>query len=459
MSTAALPPAATRSVAGHARATLALGLPLAGSQLAQIALHVTDMLMVGWYGVTELAAVTLGSASFFIVFILGAGLAQAVLPMVASGVARGDETQVRRDTRMGLWLSAAFGIAVYPLFALADGLFGLLGQPPEVAELAGQYMAIVGLGMVPALGVRVLSSFLSALERTQVQLWTTIAAVGLNAAINWALIFGHWGAPELGVRGAAVATVATQVATLAVLALYAARAPGPRRFRLFQRLWRPDWAAGGRVVRLGLPIGLTSVAEGGMFEASVLMMGTIGTVELAAHGIAMQIASITFMLHVGLATAATVRTGQALGRGDAAGLRQGARVAIGLSLAIVAATVAVFMLVPEPLLRLFLDPADPRADEIVALGIVFLALAAAFQLADATQVMALGLLRGLQDTNVPMWIAGFSYWGVGIPASWLLAFPLGLGGPGLWAGLVFGLSCAGVLLMTRFWLRAPRAVA
>jgi MATE family multidrug resistance protein len=459
MSTAPLNPAATLTAAGHARATLALGLPLAGSQLAQMALHVTDMLMVGWYGVTELAAVTLGSASFFIIYVLGSGFAQALTAMVASGVARGDETQVRRDTRMGLWLSAAFGLAVYPLFAGAGALFLWLGQPPEVAALAGQYMAVVGLGMVPALWVRVLASFLSALERTRVMLWATVAAVGLNAAVNWALIFGHWGAPELGVLGAAVATVVTQGATLVALALYAARAEGLRRFRLFQRLWRPDWAAGVRVARLGLPVGLTAVAEGGMFEASVLMMGWIGTLELAAHGIAMQIASITFMLHVGLATAATVRTGQALGRGDAAGLRLGARVAIGLSLAVVGATVAAFLLLPEPLLRLFLDADDPRAAEIVALGVVFLALAAAFQLADATQVLALGLLRGLQDTTVPMWIAGFSYWAVGIPASWLLAFPLGLGGAGLWAGLVLGLSCAGTLLMLRFWRRAPRPAA
>jgi MATE family multidrug resistance protein len=205
-----------------------------------------------------------------------------------------------------------------------------------------------------------------------------------------------------------------------------------------------------------MPIGLTSLLEGGMFQASALMMGTIGTVELATHGIAMQCASITFMVHVGLSNAATVRAGRALGQGDARGLRDGARVAVLLSLGFSLLTVALFFAVPEPLVAVFISPDEPEAAAIVAFGVVLLALAGLFQVADAMQVMALGLLRGIQDTRVPMWIAAFSYWAVGIPASWVLAFPLGQGGAGLWLGLVAGLVVAAGLLMTRFWRRAPR---
>ncbi|MGQ0564169.1 MAG: MATE family efflux transporter [Gemmobacter sp.] len=446
------------TTAGHVRATLALGLPLVGSNLAQMALHVTDTVMMGWYGVTELAALVLGSSSFFIVFILGAGFSQAVMPMVAAALGRGDEAQVRRDTRMGMWLSIAFGVLCFPLFWWSEPLFLALGQQPDVARLAAEFMAIAGLGMIPALLVRVMTSYLAALERTQVLLWITLAAVAVNAALAWALIFGHWGAPELGVRGAAIASVGTQIATFLSLAAYAALHPALRRFRLFQRFWRPDLPGLRGVFRLGWPIGLTSVAEGGLFQASALMMGVIGTVELAAHGIAMQCASITFMVHVGLSSAATVRAGRAVGLRDGRALRDGARVAIAISAAFSLLTVALFLAFPTQIISVFLDMSQPETARILTFGAVLLAMAALFQVADAMQVMALGLLRGVQDTRVPMLLAAVSYWVIGIPASWVLAFPLGFGGVGLWTGLVIGLAVAAVLLMLRFWTRAPRPV-
>ncbi len=446
------------SAAGHARATLVLGLPLVGSHLAQMLLHVTDTVMMGWYGVTELAAVVLGSSSFFIIFILGAGFSQAVMPMVAAALGRGDETQVRRDVRMGMWLSIGFGVLCYPLFWWSEPILLALGQKPEVASLAAQFMAIAGLGMIPALLVRVMTSYLAALERTPVLLWVTLAAVVVNAGLAWALIFGHWGAPELGVRGAALASVGTQGLTFAALAAYAALHPALRRFRLFQRFWRADVPGLMGVFRLGWPIGLTSVAEGGLFQASALMMGMIGTVQLAAHGIAMQCASLTFMVHVGLSSAATVRAGRAVGMDDRRALRDGARVAIAISAVFSLVTVALFLAFPTRIIAVFLDVAQPETGAILAFGSVLLAMAALFQVADAMQVMALGLLRGVQDTRVPLLLAAVSYWGIGIPASWVLAFPMGYGGVGLWTGLVIGLAVAAVLLMLRFWTGAGRTV-
>ena len=440
----------------HARAILVLGLPLIGSHLAQMLLHVTDMVMMGWYGVTELAAVVIASSSFFVIFILGAGFAQAVMPMVASAIGRGDEVQVRRDTRMGLWLSIAFGVLTYPLFWWSEQLLLGLGQKPEVAALGQDFLRIAGLGMIPALLVMVLKSYLAALKRTQVVLWVTLAGVGVNIAFGWALIFGNWGLPELGVRGAAIASVAVQGLTAGALAIYAAWLPELRHFRLFQRFWRPDWQALGLVFRLGMPIGLTSLAEGGMFQASALMMGWIGTVELASHGIALQAAALTFMVHLGLANATTVRTAHAAGAGDRAGLRRGGKVAIALSMGFAMVTVAAFLTLPRPIISLFLDGNNPESAQIVAYGTALLAVAALFQVVDALQVMALGLLRGVKDTRAPMWIAVLSYWVVGIPTSYLLAFKAGYGGVGLWLGLVVGLSVAAVLLMVRFWGRVAR---
>src|SRR3990167_2442008 len=399
-----------QSYASHAYATLVLGLPLVGSHLAQMALHVTDTVLLGWYGVNELAAVVLAASMFFAVFILGAGFAQAVMPMVASALGRGDEVQVRRDTRMGLWLSIGFGLLTYPLFWWSEALLLGLGQRPEVAALGQDFLRIGGLGMIPALLVMALKSYLAALERTQVVLWTTLAAVGVNLVLAYALIFGHWGAPAMG-----------------------------------------------QVFRLGWPIGITGLAETGMFQASALMMGWIGTEHLAAHGITMEVASLSFMVHLGLSNAATVRAGRAEGAGNAAALRDGAKTAIALAFVVGVVMVTLFLTLPEQIIALFLDATSPDAAQIIRLGAQLLAVAALFQQADAMQVMALGLLRGIRDTRVPMIAAAVSYWLIGIPCSYALAFPLGLGGTGLWLGLVVGLLAAAGSMMWRFWHLAPKA--
>ena len=442
----------------HARQTLVLGLPLIGSSLAQMALHVVDTIMMGWYGVVALAAVVLGSSSFFILYVLGTGFAKAVMPMAAQARANGDEVQVRRVARMGLWLSIAFGVLIYPVFWWSEPILLGLRQEPEVADIASQYLWIAGLGMVPALCVTVLQSWLSALGRTQVVLWVTIAAVLLNIAVNWALIFGNWGFPEMGAQGAAVATVLVQLMSLAILAPYAALRPGLRAYKLFQRFWRNDPVAMRQVFRLGLPIGLTGIAEGGLFHASAIMMGWVGTMELAAHGIALEATAVAFMLHVGLSSAATIRVAGFHATGDAVNLRAASWVALLLSFAAALVVTGGFVLVPGPIISLFLDEANPASAAILIFGTTLMGLAALFQLADAMQVIALGLLRGLQDTRVPMWLAVASYWVIGIPAGYSLAFPLGYGGVGLWLGLVVGLVAAAISLLLRFWWLAPRPV-
>ena len=443
------------SLSTHARETLRLALPLAGSHLAQSALHVTDTVMLGWYGVTELAAVVLGASSFFIIFILGAGFAQAVMPMVAAALGRGDETQVRRDTRMGIWLSIIYGVLTYPLFWWSGPILLALGQDADVAALAQDYMRIAGLGMIPALIVMTLKSFLAAIDRAQIVLWVTVAGVFVNVAANYALIFGNWGAPELGVVGAAIATVATQVTGLVLMGLYTHLHAAAVPFRLWQRFWRADPPAMRQVFRLGWPIGVQGLAEAGLFVATALMIGTLGKVQLAAHGIAMEVVSLIFMLHVGLANAATLRTGRADGAGDAQGLRDGAKVAIAMSFAVGLVGVALFVLFPAPLIRLFLDLSQPESAAVVAYGTSLLAVAALFQMVDAGQVVAIGLLRGLRDTRVPMVIAAVSYWVIGIPCAWLMGLQLGLGGGGVWGGLLIGLLVAAVALMWRFLRIAP----
>ncbi len=452
--TASPQPIAPPGREGHVRPILALALPLIGGHLAQFAVGLTDTIMIGWYGVEELAALVLASSYHFTIFIMGSGFAWAVMPMVAAAAGTADDTQVRRVTRMGLWISILFGLAALPLYVWSMPILLALGQDPATAANAEIYLRIISIGLIPSLLVMTLKSYLAALGRTQVVFWVMLGSAALNALLNWALIFGNWGAPELGIAGAAIASVILQVASLLALMVYT-RLATPE-YLLFQRFWRPDRPAFARVFRLGWPIGLTNLAEVGLFSASAFMMGWVGTTALAAHGIAITLASATFMFHLGLSNAATIRAGRAYGQRDERGLRDGALAIIVISLALALLTVALFLAFPEPLVRLFLDPGDPAAPGIVVLGATLLALAALFQLADGAQVMALGLLRGVQDTKVPMVYAGLAYWAVGIPASYLLGFPLGWGAPGIWAGLVVGLVIASALLMWRFWTRSVR---
>ncbi|TDE41254.1 MATE family efflux transporter [Antarcticimicrobium sediminis] len=434
---------------GHIRAVALLGFPLVGGHLAQFAIGLTDSMMLGWYGVEALAAVTLAGSYFFTLFLTGAGFGFAVMPLVATANSAGDETSARRATRMGLWLSVLYAVAILPLLWWSEPILLRLGQGEAVSADAARYLRVACWGLVPALLVMVLKSYLAALERTQVVLWVTVLAALANAVANYGLIFGNWGLPEMGIRGAAVASVLTQMVSLVAVVVYVLRALPEQE--LFRRLWRPDWEMFFRVFRLGVPIGITSLTEVSLFSASALMMGWLGTAPLAAHGIALQLASATFMVHLGLSNAATVRAGNAYGRRDRAHMARGAAVVTVMSLVASALTIALFLLLPGPLMSLFMDPADPEWPQILRIGTGLLAAAALFQLVDGAQVIALGLLRGVQDTGVPMVMATLAYWGVGIPASYVLGFPAGLGGVGIWLGLAAGLGVAGVLLMGRFW--------
>ncbi|WP_179380522.1 MATE family efflux transporter [Jannaschia marina] len=449
----------TDPLSTHLRRTLVLGLPLVGSQVGQVLIGLTDTLMLGRYSIEALAASTISHSAFFTLFVLGSGFAVACMPLAASALGQDDETQVRRVARMGLWFSVLTGLAMMPLFVWSEPLLLLLGQTDVVAEGGQAYLRIAGWGMVPALLLATLRSHLSALERTRIVFWATMAAAGLNVVVNWLLIFGNLGFPELGLRGAAIASVGVQVLSAGILALYAARGPQMARFELFRNLHRPDWPIFADIFRLGLPVGLTHVSESGLFAASAVMMGWIGTVPLGAHGIAIGVAALTFMVHMGLSQAATVRVGRAWGQGDAPGLRRAALAAALLSGGAVAASLVLYLGFGEEIVRLFLDRDDPEAPQILALGVTLLAFAALFQLVDAGQVMALGFLRGVQDTRVPMIYAIISYWLVGIPVSYGLGFIARLGPEGIWLGLVAGLLAATVALMARFLrITAPMAV-
>ncbi len=438
-------------VGAEARALLALGLPLIGSHVAQILIGVTDSVMLGWYDITDLAALSVSGPVFFIIFIFGSGFAWAVTPMIASALGQDDERQVRRVTRMGLWLSIGFGLLLMPVFFMMEPIMLAIGQETDVARQAGLYMPYLGLGLIPALLVQVLKSYLAALELTRAILFAVIGAACMNALVNYLLIFGNFGMPELGIEGAGLASLASHFVSLTALLLYALRKRPEHE--LLRNFHRPDPEAIRAVFRLGLPIGLTLLAETGLFAASSVMMGWLGKIPLAAHGIALQITSISFMIPLGLSQAVTVRIGKAWGKGDRDALRASGLASMILAGVALVGIVAAFLLIPGPMVGAFIDPTDPARPEILAVGIILLAVAALFQVVDIGQVMALGMLRGVQDTRMPMIMAVISYWGIGLPVAYVLAFTLGWEGPGVWLGLTAGLAVACITMQARFWKR------
>ncbi|MEM1378004.1 MAG: MATE family efflux transporter [Pseudomonadota bacterium] len=435
----------------HIRATLTLGVPLVGSQLGGMLMNTTDTVMLGWYGIEELAAGALATQFWFTVMMFGAGFAYAVVPMAAEAEGRGDVRQVRRSVRMGLWVCAAFVALVMPILWFSEAIFLALGQEAVVAELGGQYMRIAQWAMVTTLLWWALRGFLTAIERTMFVFWITLVGVFVNIGLNWLFIFGNWGMPELGIRGAAIATLGTNLVIFAAIGVYCAVEPRARPYEIFVRFWNPDWEAFGRVFRLGLPISMMITAETGLFIFSSIFMGWLGVVALAGHGIVLQIASLAFMVPMGMAQAATARVGLFHGRRDLPNVNRAAMSVMAVCLAFATISGLVFLALPEMLVSLFLDETNRDALTVLAYAAPLLFFAACFQLTDSAQAIGAANLRGLQDTRIPMIIAIVSYWPIGLGASYVLAFPLGWGGQGVWAGLALGLGVAAVLLNWRFF--------
>ncbi|MBO0906003.1 MATE family efflux transporter [Jiella sonneratiae] len=439
---------------GHVGATVSLALPLVGVQLAQITMNVTDTVMVGWLGAGELAATVLATQIFFLVFMFGSGFAHAAIPLAAAAEGQGDGRGVRRSIRMSLWILMAYGaVTTIPLAFLGEILL-FLDQAPQTARLAGAYMAVGEWSIFPALAILSLRAYLTVVGRAYLMLSVIVAGAVANALFNWVFIFGHLGAPPLGVVGAALATLLANLLMASLLVGYTLVAKGLARYELYARFWRPDWPAFVEVLRLGLPISATIIAEVSLFATSSIMMGWLGTIPLAAHGIALQIASVSFMVPLGLASAATVRVGLAHGRRDSLALGRAGTIAVLIGGGVALCAAALFWSFPERLIGLYLDPTKPNAADVLATAVPLLLVAAVFQIADALQAVGAGVLRGMKDTRVPMLIALVSYWAVGMPVAYVLAFPVGLGGPGIWWGLASGLATAAVMMNWRYVRRA-----
>jgi MATE family multidrug resistance protein len=362
---------------------------------------------------------------------------------------------VRRTVHQGFRVALTVAIPVWCILWNAEWIFGWLGQKPELAHNAARYLHTFQWQFLPFLIYIVLRNFIAALERPLAGLWISAAGILVNAGLVYVLMFGKLGVSPLGLPGAGIATTVTNLLMAGGLATIVATDRRFRRYHLFGRLMEADWPRYREIWKIGLPIAFTMAFEVTVFNAAVFLMGILGADSLAAHSIAIQIASVAFMVPLGLGNAATVRVGLAFGAVDVAGVRRAGWCAFIAALGYACCTALLMMICGRSLVGLFLDLATPANRPVIELAVTFVFIAGIFQLADAGQAVSSGMLRGLGDTRVPMLIAAFGYWGIGLPLGAALAFLTPLAGRGIWMGLATGLAVVAVLMTVR-WTRRDR---
>ena len=452
--TIAAPPRPWRT---ELRATLALAAPLAAANLLQMLVYAIDVVFVARLGEQALAASSLSISLFGLMMWCLSGLTGACAPLIAAELGQRAHAvrEVRRSVRMALWLAVGLGLVGMAIAACGEAILLATGQDPAVSALAGDFLGVLLWAMIPMVLANVLRTFVSALGRPFCATAITLLAIAVNALGNYAFVFGHFGAPRLELIGSALSSVLTGLVTLAAYVVAIRSDRRLRRYAIFGRWWRPEWRRLREILVIGVPIMLTILAEAGLFSGAAFLMGRIGAAELAGHTVALQVAALAFQVPFGIGQAATIRVGYFYGAGDRAGIARAGWAAMGVSLAFMIFTAGAMLLAPRAILSLYVDPDAARNAAMVGFALQYMVIAAAFQLFDGTQAVALGALRGLQDTRTPMAIAMFGYWVVGLATSLWFGFWTPLAGQGVWLGLAVGLVVVAALLTLR-WSRRER---
>ena len=424
------------------RATVALAVPVVFVQLGFMAMGAVDTLMVGRISATMLAAVALGNLYFFNVSIFGAGTLMALDPLVAQAVGARDMEAVARAMQRGMVLALALTIATSAVIAPAGSLLALLHQPAEIVPDAAAYLRISIVGTLPFFAFVVLRQSLQAMHRVAPIVVTIVVANVSNAVLNWVFVYGHLGSPALGVVGSAIATAISRWVMLLLLLVLAWRDLAPHLLPFKREDWQ--WPPLRSMLAIGLPIGAQQALEAGAFGAIGLLMGVLGTIEMAAHQIAITLAALTFMVPLGVATAAAVRVGHAIGAGDDARAAAAIRAAYVCGVGFMTITAVAFLSIPRVFAGAFTGDA-----RVVALAAVLIPIAGVFQVFDGAQAVGAGVLRGAGDTTAPLLVMLASYWLVGVPVSAYLGFATDLRARGLWWGFVVSLGAVALFLFLR----------
>ncbi len=430
-------------------ATLRLATPLAAAAVAQMGMGLTDTILLGSLGRDALAAGGLGAGLFFTTTAIMQSAMTGVGVLVAHARGSGHVARISPTFRAGTVLALFASVPVMVVLAFLEPILLAVGEPAQLAHDVGRYELILLLGAPASLLLATQRNYLAAINHPHVVMAVTVAALLLNGFLNYGLLHGAWGLPDMGYLGSATASAIALWIMAAATALVIQGWPALRSHLFGGAI---DWVLVRELFHMGWPIAGTVAVELLLFAASGLMMGILGNAALAAHQVAISIASTTFMVPMAISQAVNVRVGFHLGAREPASARRAGLVAFMLGIGFMLMAAAAFLIFPRALALLFnLDPAVPADAEVITLVVSLLAVGAAFQVFDGAQVIAAGALRGYKDTRLPMILAAFSYWGVGFPVAWILGFVLDAGPAGVWWGLAIGLMAATVLLGARFW--------
>ncbi|MBS0569113.1 MAG: MATE family efflux transporter [Proteobacteria bacterium] len=443
-----LPPRLHREL----RETLTLAAPLVLGQLSAVGMNVVDTLLAGHYDAQTLAGVAIGTNVWMLALVAAIGVMMAMPPSVAHRHGAGERESIGALLRQALWLAAGIGIVLFFAVRHAGGLLRWMGIAPDIAAQAQLFLHAISWGAPALTGYFALRGFSEGLALTRPTMYFGAFGLVLLAPIGYVFMYGAFGLPPHGAQGSGMATATVLWIQFAAFATYIARRRHYAAYAPFERWQWPQPAALYELLRLGVPMGISLFMEASLFVTAALLIGSLGQDIVAGHQIAINVASVTFMVPLGLAMATTVRVGRAAGGGDADGVRWAGFAGIGASLASQVASCVLMAVFPQVIARLYTDDAT-----VAAVAAQLLLFAAAFQFSDGIQVTANGALRGLKDTTGPMAITTLAYWGIGMPAGYLLCFHFGHGAPGMWTGLIAGLSVAAVLLFVRF-ARESRAL-
>lgn len=439
----------------EARRTVRLAVPIIVGQVGQHVLHLIDAIMIGQVGRVPLAASAFAGGLVALMMMVAIGLLSSISVLVARADGRADEDGCRDLFRHGVGLALAIGVLLGVVASV--GVYGLrwLGQPPEVELESRAYFVILGWSAVPGLVFLAIKQYCEGRSRPTPPMAVMLATVVLNVFFNWILIFGKFGAPALGLAGAGWATLLARAIGCLVLLFHVVRSPEMTGGRGPVWWGRLDWPTLARLFRVGFPISMQLLFEAGVFTAGALLMGWLGTVQLAAHQIALSCIALIFMVPLGISVAVGVRVGAAVGEGDARRVRVIGHSAIGTALIFMSLSALFLWTAGEVVAAVFVDDVVAEAP-VVRLAGTLLAIASLFQLVDGVQVVAIGALRGLLDVKVPTVFTFVAYWLVGLPLAYVGAFILGFDAVGVWSGLAAGLAVSAVCLAVRFEVLARR---
>ncbi|GAB3780194.1 MATE family efflux transporter [Dyella agri] len=432
-------------------ATVRLAIPLILAQLAAVGSNVIDAILSGHVSAHVLGAVAVGASIWSLAIVCGIGMMMAVPPSVAQLDGAGRRHEVGGVFRQALWLALAMGALLWFAVRHAGPLIDLIGVTPSLRYDVERFLSAISWGAPALTCYFALRGLSEGLSLTRPSMYFGFGGLVLLVPLGYVLMFGKLGIAPQGAHGCGIATATALWLEMLGFGVYVLKHRNYHGLNLFERFEWPHWRRIGALLHIGLPMAVTLLAEGGLFVATALVISTLGEDVIASHQVALNVATVFFMVPLGVAMAITVRVGNAVGRGDARGVRYAGLCGIALTLATQLVSASLMLALPHFIAMLYTHDA-----KVIALAAQLIVLAGLFQFSDGIQVAANGALRGLKDTRVPMAITLFAYWGVGMPAGWWLAFHHGLGARGMWMGLIAGLSVAALLLFIRFWRSAWR---